>query len=193
MSLTRRHFPLGAAGAAAGLILPGYYRRALEFIDRSGQPLLETTGSPKIELVAVEADWGQLPFHLGVGHPGEGPPAITYAEFFQRYDIDWFETFGVDGEPEPDWDREVDWFDREFYFDTWLYRDDPQMKAYELLKGLDLGPDFGGPDAVGELRLEAGSTMVSSYWYVEAADKLSLSLLQKRLDDLGTGIVIRRA
>ena len=45
MAISRRHFLLGSAGAAAGLVLPSYYQRALEFIDRTGQPLLESPGA----------------------------------------------------------------------------------------------------------------------------------------------------
>ena len=39
----------------------------------------------------------------------------------------------------------------------------PEKLAYDLLSGLDLGPKLTGPDAVGELKLEHGATMVSSY------------------------------
>jgi hypothetical protein len=43
---------------------------------------------------------------------------------------------------------------------------------------------------VGELKLEHGATMVSSYWNVEAADEITLSLLQERLNALKTGVRI---
>ena len=33
--------------------------------------------------------------------------------------------------------------------------------------------------------------MVSSYWYADAPDDISISLLQERLNALGTGIEIR--
>ncbi len=95
----------------------------------------------------------------------------------------------VDEDEEPDWDAELEMSD-EFYFDTWMYREAPEKLAYELLQGLDLGPKLAGPDAVGELRLEHGHTMVSSYWNVEAADEITLSLLQERLNALGTGVRI---
>ena len=90
---------------------------------------------------------------------------------------------------EPDWEAEVDW-GHEYYFDTWMYRESPDKLAYELLKDIDLGPRLLGDNSVGEIRMDHGHTMVSSYWNVEAADEISLSLLQERLNALGTGIQI---
>ena len=66
----------------------------------------------------------------------------------------------------------------------------PERKAYELLNNLDLGPKLTGPDAVGELILVNDYTMVSEYWQVEAADGITLSLLQERLNALETGVKI---
>ena len=189
MAISRRRFMLGAAGAAAGLILPGYYRRALEFIDRTGQPLLEPAARPVAELTVYQGDWTDLKYGLAIGDPRAGPPPMTLREFFERYDIDPYEDGFVDEEEEPDWDRQLNLSD-DFYHDTWMYREAPQKLAYELLHGLDLGPKIRGPDAVGELKLEAGSSMVSSYWNVEAADEITLSLLQERLNALGTGVRI---
>jgi hypothetical protein len=84
MSISRRHFLLGTAGAAAGLILPGYYRRALEFIDRTGQPLLETVSRPTVELSAFKRNWGTLPWTLCIGDPEDGPPEMTLRQFADR-------------------------------------------------------------------------------------------------------------
>jgi len=189
MSISRRHFLLGTAGAAAGLILPSYYRRALEFLDHTGEPLLEAVGHPTTELVAYQDCHGFLEYRLSLGHPyEEGPPPMTLRQFADRYELDKFH-LGFEDDEQPDWDSEVDW-GRDFYLDTWMYNDDPDMLAYELLSGLDLGPELTGENAVGQLQLEAGSTMVSSYWNVGTYDTISLSLLQQRLNDLRTGIVI---
>ena len=193
MGISRRDFLLGTAGAAAGLILPSYYQRALEFIDRAGQPLLETSGQPLQILTAVKSDMGEMPWKLGIGNPWAGPPPMTLKQFVERYDgvLEHYAWELRELGEEPDWDSQVDWGLSEGFLDTWFERDDPQMKAYELLKDLDLGPDLSGRDAVGELHLEAGSSMVSSYWYADAPDDISISLLQERLNALGTGIEIR--
>jgi hypothetical protein len=124
-----------------------------------------------------------LKYALAIGDPSAGPPPMTLREFCERYDLDPYETWGLEEGEEPDWDRQLDLSD-DFYHDTWMYREAPEKLAYELLNGLDLGPKLTGDDAVGELRLEHGSTMVSSYWNVEAADEITLSLLQERLNAL---------
>ena len=170
MDISRRHFLLGTAGAAAGLILPSYYRRALEFIDVRGEPLLEPAPRP-------------------VGSPYAGPPPMTLRQFSDRYEIDLYANWYLEPDEVPDWDEPIDW-SQEFFFDTWVLRDSPDKLAYELLSNLDLGPQLAGPNAVGELKVEEGHTMVSTYWDVGAVDDISLSLLQERLNALNTGVKI---
>jgi hypothetical protein len=120
---------------------------------------------------------------------------MTYKQFAGRYNVDpveslygWEDDFKEFDETF-DWDAKVDW-ENEFFWETWMQRDAPQKLAYELLNDLDLGPQLAGPNAVGELKVEQGSTMVSTYWDVEAADDISLSLLQERLNALKTGVKI---
>ena len=80
--------------------------------------------------------------------------------------------------------------DEDFLFDEWKSWGSPQGKAYDALYGLDLGPDP---------RLNRGSGSVefinspSLGYYansVEVEGCLSLSLLQGRLNELGTGLQI---
>jgi hypothetical protein len=192
MNISRRHFLLGTAGAAAGLILPGYYRRALEFIDRTGRPLLETVSRPKIELTAYQGDWDGLPWKLAVGDPFAGPQEMTLRQFQERYDIDLAERWywEEDDAPDVDLDQMVDWRE-EFFWDAWVEAEFPPKLAYELLRDLDLGPDFEPENAVGHLDLKEGYSMVSTYWVAEAADEVSLSLLQERLNALKTGVQVK--
>ena len=188
MDISRRHFLLGSAGAAAGLILPSYYRRALEFIDRTGQPLLEEVARPSTVLTAYPAQYGDLKYQLAVGSPWEGPPPMTLREFAGRYDADVEEWYCDYGDAIP-WDEPVDW-GSETFFETWMYEEAPQKLAYELLSRIDLGPQLGGKNAVGELKVEEGWSMVSAYWEVAAADDITLSLLQERLSALNTGVKV---
>jgi hypothetical protein len=74
--------------------------------------------------------------------------------------------------------------------DTWSYIDSPNAKAYRLLEDLDLGPDLVGKDAVGEIRFIDGACPGSDYLGVEAPCMVDVSLLQKRLNELRTGISI---
>ncbi len=142
MSISRRHFLLGTAGAAAGLILPSYYRRALEFIDRAGRPLLEAVDQPRIELTAVAGDWDGMRYRLAVGDPFAGPPPMTLGQFCDRYGAHHADDlcFDDDGnEVEPDWNAPVDW-DHGWFYEVWMDRDAPDQLAYDLLCDLDLGP-----------------------------------------------------
>jgi len=83
----------------------------------------------------------------------------------------------------------VDW-EQDFFFDTWMYRESPERVAYDLLRNLDLGPKLKAKHAVGHLRLEEEFNMLGTYWNVEAADDITLSLLQERLNQLNTGVKI---
>jgi hypothetical protein len=115
---------------------------------------------------------------------------MTIREFARRYwggEADFAEQFyGVpDEEIEFDELMESDWV-----FDAWSRQDSSNARAYRLLEKLDLGPDFKGEDAVGEIRFIDGPHPGSDYLGVEAANQVSISLLQRRLTDLGTNIRI---
>ncbi len=71
---------------------------------------------------------------------------------------------------------------------TWLRRDSPMANAYRLLNSLDLGPDFESEDAVGQIDFLDCPNMRSYYLGTQTDDPVSVSLLQKRLNDLNTGI-----
>ena len=73
-------------------------------------------------------------------------------------------------------------------FDAWELSDAPCYRAYSLLDSLDLGTDLAGPNAVGGLEFIQGPCPGNNYTAVHARDEITLSLLQQRLNDLGTGI-----
>ena len=184
MSVTRRQFLLSTAGAAVGAILPSFYFQALEFLDRFDKPLLEAPASVSNDLSVLEM--GEC-LELNLGDPfAEPPQGLTFREYFTRYDPDAFETFEVD------WDMpltDLDLLVPDDYVEcSWEVRDGPTARAYKLLDSLDLGNELGGPDAVGGLEFILGPHPGSNYMGVNAVDQLTLSLLQKRLNDLGTGI-----
>ena len=74
--------------------------------------------------------------------------------------------------------------------DFWCRTDSPNARAYRLLEKLDLGPNLTGKDAVGEINFIDGPCPGNDYLGVEAPTQLDISLLQKRLNDLNTGIRI---
>ena len=185
MSTSRRQFILGTA---AGLILPSYYDKVFTFFENHGEPLLELPASSDIELFAV--DWGNCGPQLHLGDPHTEPPEMTIREFAERYcggTEQYLEEYGYE---ESDLDSLMDYYD---VLDTWIYNDAPAARAYRLLEDMDLGPDLSGEDSVGEIRFIDGVSPGNDSFWCEAADEVSLSLLQKRLNELNTGIRVTMA
>ena len=89
---------------------------------------------------------------------------------------------------EQDWDRTLGFWD---VIDMWARNDSPNARAYRLLESLDLGSDLTGAQAVGEIRFIDGDRPGSDYLGAHAPTQLDLALLQKRLNDLDTGIRIK--
>ena len=184
MSISRRNFILGTT---AGLILPSYYDKVFPFFENHGEPFLDLPRGGDTDLFAVDQGPG-YGYQLNVGDPWAEPPAMTIREFAiehcggeEQYQEEW-----CDGE-EVDFD---DFVDPEFVVEYWARSDSPNAQAFYLLEGLDLGPDLDGADAVGEIRFIDGPCPGNDYLGVEATDPVSVSLLQNRLNELGTGIRI---
>ena len=183
MSVTRRQFLLSTAGAAVGAIIPSFYQRALEFFERFEKPLLIPPERITEDLLVV--DLNGYP-ELCLGDPYEGPPEMSYREFFTRYRPEAFDSLEEEWGLEPsDLDQLIDSDD---VWDEWLRWDSPSARAYHTLLSLDLGRKLKGPDAVGGLDFLEESNMVSTWLAVRPRDEVTLSLLQQRLNDLGTGI-----
>jgi hypothetical protein len=182
MSISRRQFILGTA---SGLILPSYYDKVLSYFENHGEPLIEIPNQADTELLVVD-EYGSFQFHLG--DPWAEPPVMTVREFAlehcgseEAYQENW-----CDGQ-EVDFD---DIADPEMVVECWARHESSNAEAFYLLEGLDLGPDLNRKNAVGEIRFIDGSSPGNDYLGVEAADQVSISLLQKRLNELDTGIRI---
>jgi hypothetical protein len=113
---------------------------------------------------------------------------MTVREFARRYwggeeayRLDWC----WDEDEDVDFDAQMDWWD---VVDNWARVDSPNAKAYRLLEDLDLGPDLVGENAVGEIRFIDGPCPGNDYLGVEVPTLVDISLLQKRLNELNTGI-----
>lgn len=186
MSITRRQFLLSTAGAAVGAIVPSFYFRALEFFEQHESPLLIPPERVTQDLVV--ADINGYP-ELCLGDPYAEPPQMTFREYFARYQPEGFDTFEeVWGLQPGDLDTEIDY---DHVLDQWLLRDGPSASAYHYLRSLDLGRALRGPNAVGGLDFIEEANMGGSRWLaVSPQNEVTLSLLQQRLNDLGTGIRI---
>jgi len=187
MSISRRQF---IVGTAAGLILPSYYDKVFSYFENHGEPLLEIPKQADLDLFAVDQGAG-YGYQLNVGDPWAEPPEMTIREFaVHYYGNEEFYLHFCDDEEEVNFDKLVDPM---VVVDFWARSDSPNAQAFHLLYDLDLGPDLCGGDAVGQLKFYDGPIPGSDYLGVEATDEVTISLLQKRLNDLNTGIRISMA
>ncbi len=184
--LTRRTFLAGAAGSITAALVQKYEW----FISEKGEPLIEAPAFPSTDLYvsAPDGEWV-----ITLGPPDEDPGTGTWTEFLTaQYDIgpldqesliEAGESWGI--EPEL-LDTECEW---ETWYCYWGRNLSPRAHAYRLLQSLDLGPKLSGARGeVGELNFLDAPFICSDYLGVHAADDLSVSLLQHRLNELKTGI-----
>jgi len=188
MGITRRQFLFSIPAAGAGLILPSFFDRAVEALARTGEPLLIPPDKCVTEMLAV--DHGDGEYQLNIGDPWEGPPRLTQREYINRYydgDVEMYVADHYEEGEVVDLDAQVDeWV----VMDAWARSESPNAVAYHRLYGLDLGPDLAAANAAGELLFIDGPCPGNDYLGVHAADALTLSLLQQRLNQLDTGIHI---
>ena len=186
MGISRRQFLLSTAGAAVGAIIPSFYFRALEYLERHEEPLLEMPGRAGETLVVSSGEDYDL--QLTLGDPHDEPPDMSHAEYAELigYDVrEYLQEFGL---REKELSLPIDWETR---LEVWANHDGPNARAWYLLDTLDLGRTLRGRDAVGGIDLWEDSNIAGWHWKVATArDEISLGLLQKRLNDLDTGIRI---
>ena len=183
MSISRRQFILGTA---AGLILPSYFDKVFSYYENTGEALLEVPQNAEIEMIAC-SELGGDAYELNIGDPYQEPPEMTVREYANRYyggEQEWLECNGYEDD---DFERVMDFWD---IIDTWAYNDSPNARAYRLLEDLDLGPQLTGAEAVGEINFIDGACPGVDYLGAHAPTQLDIALLQKRLNDLDTGIRI---
>ena len=183
MSISRRQFILGTA---AGLILPTYFDKIFAYFENTGEALLEVPQQAEIEMIA-SSELGGDAYELNLGNPFQEPPEMTVREYAIRYfgsEAEWLECNGYEDD---DFDRVMDFWE---VIDAWARSDSPNARAYRLLENLDLGPQLTGADAVGEIQFIDGPCPGSDYLGAHAPSQLDIALLQKRLNDLETGVRI---
>ena len=187
--MNRRTFLKATVAAASGLILPDWLVRAESYIDAENRPYLERPATAHDTLYAV--DWGGNEYQLTLGDPYQGPPTMTWREFFEWEGVSGMEEYIGSDDPDDlpafSLDNKADeWA----ILDRWVLDGSPSAEAFKYLDSLNLGPDFGTANSVGEIKFYDGVCPGNDSRLVTVPDDLSISLLQKRLNDLGEGIVI---
>ena len=190
MSISRRQFLLGTA---AGLVLPSFYERALSYFENHGEPMLITPKRPTEVLYAC-SEFTEEGFQLNLGNPHDVyPPEMTIREFCITYGEGdpekWWREFWLytdDCEP-VDLDAKMDQASVE---EWWILKKSPFARAYHYLEGIDLGPQLNGADVAGGLDFYCGGGPGNSFFAVDAVDDVSLSLLQQRLNEIRSGIIV---
>jgi hypothetical protein len=205
MLQSRRGFLIGAGS----LLTAAFAKDARSFVRRNSRPLLASPAQivqtlhfyPSAELASVGEvaqpgwfgcadDQGCL---LTLGRwELEPPPAPTWREFLVgegfalETEADAEYVYSIHGIEPDEYDKRVwDWY----WFDRWMLEDGPFAKAFRLLRGIDVGPDVNSALAL-QLQFHQGAHPGDNSCWVNATDKLSLSLLQARLIDLNIAIKI---
>jgi hypothetical protein len=186
MAINRRQFLLGTA---AGLVLPSFFDRALAYFENHGEALIEAPKRAAPVMYASSEMSGWNGYQMAIGHPWAEPPPMSVREFCEHYNqsdpqASWMEGWDRNADSELDMNAEADCW---MVLDRWACTEAPHCLAHDYLQCIDLGPKLAGATAVGELRTEFGCT---DYVGTHAADEITLSLLQNRLNELNSGMKI---
>lgn len=186
--ITRRTFLKASVAAAAGLVLPSWLERADNYINYEDQPYLEPLKSHREKLYASR--WEYDGYALSLGRPDAEPNVdLTWAEFIEDYNNGqaYFDAALEDGHSLLTAEDRVD---SDVIFNEWLYEKDPIRQAYRFLENADLGKELGCGKGGGGLRFYDGFSPMHDAQYVAAIDNMTLSLLQKRLNQIDGTIAI---
>jgi hypothetical protein len=184
--ITRRSFLIGVGSA---LTLP-IVDKFVWHLDNNGLPLIERPSDPSKVLIVNRGD----NYRIDLGRAPDEYPTATWREFLvdklghpNPTTLSQFRQLYYDYGIKP---RDLD-TDCDCYFEYWDQTESPNALAYKLLDELNIGPKLTGPsEEVGGLEFMDGPAPGHDYLGVHADDGLSVSLLQHRLNELGTGIAV---
>jgi len=188
--ISRRFFLKGTVATAAGLILPSWVVHAERYIEGEGEPFLEPLESHQNTLYAIDGN-GEGGYVLFLGDPFKKPQTrMTWGEYIETPPcVDTFQEFIKYSEPEdiPKPDELVG--EREFYHVS-EYWENPNRLAFRFLEDLDLGLELNGDNGIGEINFYDGLSPADDSQFIDVPDELSISLLQKRLNEINGTVAI---
>jgi hypothetical protein len=132
---------------------------------------------------------GRYDYYFGLGSADQEPPwmEITRREYLQLcFGENWAAiNFELPEEVHENLDEKLNYLiDGDWATDLWHEYGSPAAKAFDYLKALRIGPDLIDGEKTGEIVFEEESRSVMP------TDLVSIDLLQKRLDELDTGLKI---
>jgi len=180
---SRRTFLKAAVAVASGLILPSWLVRAENYINAEERPFIEVLPSHSHTLYAADS-WDNGEYQLSLGHPFEEPDTdLTWEQFIDAYDVGQ-EEFDSRVEDEGQNISLGDKVDPELVWYYWEYVYDPTRKAYRFLESVDLGLELNAANGSDGIRFYDGFSPGNDSQIVTASSLLSISLLQKRLNQI---------
>ena len=182
--ITRRTFLKASVGSAAGLMLPSWLARAETYIKTENAPFLEPPGNAETTIYAV--DHGGNNYMLALGEPADELPRITWRELLKEWHgCESFEEFLGTDDPEYLCEYNLDDIAPEWeVLDYWITAGSEYARAFRFLEPLDLGFDFDGENGTGEINFVEGPSPGNDSVFVTVPDHISISLLQKRLNQI---------
>ncbi len=188
--ITRRDFIIECSAYAGAVTMPArYVQLAEDLFHTQGKALLQAPANPSS---IIYAEWleGELQLNLNA-RSDEAPPEITWREYLEDYSP-------YDASPEgrrafgEEWEIELEEFELDedcpenYWLEDWCRSHSPNADAYTYLESLPLvDRNYDSPyEAIGGLTFIDGDGPGNDYRGVHAADLLSISMLQERLNQL---------
>ena len=185
--ISRRFFLKGTVATAAGLILPSWVVHAERYIEGEGEPFLEPLRSHQHSLYAVNQG---NEYQLLLGDPFAKPDLkITWEEYFDRFPFSTFQDY-FEGEDPIDIPKPDELVDERLVYEAYKYWESPSRLAFDYLEDLDLGPELDDDNGVGQINFYDGLSPADDSLIVDVPDLLSISLLQKRLNEIDGTVAV---
>ena len=184
--ITRLAFVIGVGSALTLSIVDKF----VWHLDNKGLPLIQQPENPS-EVLFVDRAYD---YEINLGRYPDDYPTGTWRELLvdllgykNPTTLSQFRELYYEYGVKP---RELD-TECDDYYESWALSKSPNVLAYNMLEGLDIGPKLVGPgNEVGGLEFIDGDAPGHDYLGVHADDALSISLLQHRLNELDTGIAV---
>ena len=188
MSFSRREFLLGFG---AGLLLPKTWDFYADYLSRTGEPYLASSGDAAHTLYVKDCEDPEG-LRLILDYPDQDSSVpdfsrMTKRQFIERYLPGW-------SEEELAYEDDLDELVPHWYaFEHWVDAHSPDIKSYELLKPLDLGGLSEQKNrGEGWIHFVNGPCPGNSSRWVNI-DPLGTSVLQHKLNELGLPVQVALA